>query len=219
MNHDRSKPQALEHEQALLAHFRAHSDGEPSAELDARIVAAASAAASATARESARQVSWRERLHHWLFAGSRQRWSVALAGLACVGIGLSLTWRTLEQTPAAFDGVPPVARTAAHDNQGLARQYAAPAAPAAAERKKEAPVLRMQSAPAATMADTVAEESAALAELVDKVEPRDGLLRLLALRRAGELKEAERLHGQLRADYPQLDIDAELARLEGETKR
>ena len=35
----------LEHEQALLAHFRAHGSGEPSAELDARILMAASAAA------------------------------------------------------------------------------------------------------------------------------------------------------------------------------
>ena len=31
---------------------------------------------------------------------------MALAGVACLGIGVSLTWRTFEQAPDAFDAVP-----------------------------------------------------------------------------------------------------------------
>lgn len=225
MSHDRDP---LEHEQALLAHFRAHSGGEPSAELDARILAAASAAAREPARQAADEpgAGWSQRLHRWLFGGGRQRWSVALAGLACVGIGVSLTWRTLERSPDAFDAVPPaavmapaapMAEKSAPEREALARQYAAPAASAPAERKKE--MLRMPSAPVASMADTAVEQSAALAELVAKAEPRDNLLRLLALRRAGEEEEAQRLLKQLQVEHPQLDIEAELGRLAAESDR
>ncbi|MGQ7957465.1 hypothetical protein ACUTAF_07100 [Pseudomonas sp. SP16.1] len=213
MKHDRDP---LEHEQELLAHFRAHGGGEPSAEMDARILAAASAAARESVRQAADEpgAGLAQRLHRWLFGSGRQRWSVALAGLACVGIGVSLTWRTLERSPDAFDTVPPAA-VRAPAREALSRQYAAPAAPAPAERKKEAPALRMQAAPAASMADTAVEESAAPA----KAEPRDNLLRLLGLRRAGEEEKAQRLFEQLRAEHPQLDIEAELGRLEDESDR
>ena len=146
MNRDQHDP----HEQALLDHFRAHSQGEPSAELDARILAAARAA------QVASKPSWSQRLHAWLFGpGGRQRWSVAVAGLACVGIGVSLTWRTLEQTPDAYDAPMPRAVMApapaapmaeAEAPQGLLREQA----PAVqrysqerqrAEKKESAPVL------------------------------------------------------------------------------
>ncbi|HUE94605.1 hypothetical protein [Pseudomonas sp.] len=107
MNHDQHMPD--EQERQMLEHFRQHSGGEPSAELDAQILAAASAAArSAPAAEAKPGLS--ARLHSWLFgAGGRQRWSVALAGVACLGIGVSLTWRTFEQAPDAFDAVPSAA--------------------------------------------------------------------------------------------------------------
>lgn len=211
----------LDHEQALLAHFRAHGSGEPSAELDARILAAASAAARETkqAQIDSDNAGWAQRLHQWLFGSGRQRWSVAVAGLACVGIGVSLTWRTLEQTPEAFDAVPP----------SVAMSPAAPA-PIAAKRAPEqeaiapmaAPQERMRSqamarqAPSADMAEAPMASSAALApmaELVIQSEPREALLRLLELRKAGEQEEAQRLLEQLKADYPQLDIEAELAHL------
>lgn len=107
MNHDQHRPD--EQERQMLEHFRQHSGGEPSAQLDAQILAAASAAVrSAPAAEAKSGLS--TRLHSWLFgAGGRQRWSVALAGVACLGIGVSLTWRTFEQAPDAFDAVPSAA--------------------------------------------------------------------------------------------------------------
>ena len=200
----------LDHEQALLAHFRAHGSGEPSAELDARILAAASAAARETqqAQIDSDNAGWAQRLHQWLFGSGRQRWS-----------------RTLEQTPEAFDAVPP----------SVAMSPAAPA-PIAAKRAPEqeaiapmaAPQERMRSqamarqAPSADMAEAPMASSAALApmaELVIQSEPREALLRLLELRKAGEQEEAQRLLEQLKADYPQLDIEAELAHLATEPSR
>jgi hypothetical protein len=104
MNHDQHMPD--EQERQMLEHFRQHSGGEPSAQLDAQILAAASAAVRSAATTEAKP-GLSARLHSWLFgAGGRQRWSVALAGVACLGIGVSLTWRTFEQTPDAFDAVP-----------------------------------------------------------------------------------------------------------------
>lgn len=216
MNHER---EPLDHEQALLAHFRAHGSGEPSAELDARILAAASAAAREARQADKPESGWAQRLHQWLFGSGRQRWSVAVAGLACVGIGVSLTWRTLEQTPAAFDAVPP----------SVAMSPAAPApAPMAAKRAAEnesvarmaVPQERMRSqAPSADIAEAPMASTAAIApmaELVIQSEPREALLRLLELRKANKQEEAQRLLEQLKADYPQLDIEAELEHLSNE---
>ncbi|MDF2075965.1 hypothetical protein P2Q70_15410 [Pseudomonas mendocina] len=216
MTHER---EPLDHEQELLAHFRAHGSGEPSAEMDARILAAASAAARETQQAAKAESSWAQRLHQWLFGSGRQRWSVAVAGLACLGIGVSLTWRTLEQTPEAFDAVPP----------SVAMSPAAPApAPMAAKRAAETesmarmavPQERMRSqAPSADRAEAPMASAAAIApmaELVIQSEPREALLRLLELRKANKQEEAQRLLEQLQADYPQLDIEAELAHLANE---
>jgi hypothetical protein len=213
MTHER---EPLDHEQELLAHFRAHGSGEPSAEMDARILAAASAAARETQQAAKAESSWAQRLHQWLFGSGRQRWSVAVAGLACLGIGVSLTWRTLEQTPEAFDAVPP----------SVAMSPAAPApAPMAAKRAAETesmarmavPQERMRSqAPSADRAEAPMASAAAIApmaELVIQSEPREALLRLLELRKASKQEEAQRLLEQLKADYPQLDIEAELEHL------
>lgn len=99
----------LQQEQELLQHFRQHSQGEPSAALDALILDAARRAVA----EPAAQPSRAQRLHAWLFgAGSRSRWSVAFASLATLGIGLSLTWRTQEQVPTAYDMPAPAAAEA-----------------------------------------------------------------------------------------------------------
>ena len=216
MNHER---EPLDHEQALLAHFRAHGSGEPSAELDARILTAASAAAREARQADKPESGWAQRLYQWLFGSGRQRWSVAVAGLACVGIGVSLTWRTLEQTPDAFDAVPP----------SVAMSPAAPApAPMAAKRAAEnesmarmaVPQERMRSqAPSADIAEAPMASTAAIApmaELVIQSEPREALLRLLELRKANKQEEAQRLLEQLKADYPQLDIEAELEHLASE---
>lgn len=217
MTHER---EPLDHEHELLAHFRAHGSGEPSAELDARILAAASAAAREAQQAEAvsDKAGWAQRLHQWLFGSGRQRWSVAVAGLACLGIGVSLTWRTLEQTPEAFDAVPP----------SVAMSPAAPApAPMAAKRAAETepmarmavPQERMRSqAPSADISEVPASATAIapMAELVIQSEPREALLRLLELRKANKQEEAQRLLEQLKADYPQLDIEAELEHLANE---
>ena len=221
MTHER---EPLDHEQELLAHFRAHGSGEPSAEMDARILAAASTAARETQQAAKAESGWAQRLHQWLFGSGRQRWSVAVAGLACVGIGVSLTWRTLEQTPEAFDAVPP----------SVAMSPAAPApAPMAAKRAAEtesmarmaAPQERMKTetmarpAPPVATADEAVTSAAAIApmaELVIQSEPREALLRLLELRKTNQQEEAQRLLEQLKADYPQLDIEAELVHLAAE---
>lgn len=231
MNRDQHEP----HEQALLEHFRAHSPAEPSAELDARILAAARAA-----QESSKS-SWNQRLHAWLFGpGGRQRWSLAVAGLACVGIGVSLTWRTLEQTPDNY-GVPmpraviapaPAAPMAdAEAPQGLLREQA-PAlqsysqARQKAEKKQSTPVLAddtgkqapdeagvLLSAPSAEL-PMAAVESVPLAGMAAKLDTEKALMQLLELRRAGKVEEAQRLQQRLQLDYPQLDIEAQLERLE-----
>ncbi|MDG9979835.1 hypothetical protein [Ectopseudomonas oleovorans] len=217
MTHER---EPLDHEQELLAHFRAHGSGEPSAELDARILAEASAAAREAQQSGTAESGWAQRLHQWLFGSGRQRWSVAVAGLACVGIGVSLTWRTLEQTPEAFDAVPP----------SVAMSPVAPA-PMAAKRAAESesvarmavPQERMRSqAPTADRAEAPMASTAAIApmaELVIQSEPREALLRLLELRKANKQEEAQRLLEQLKADYPHLDIEAELAHLATESPR
>jgi hypothetical protein len=153
MNHDQQRLD--EQEQQMLAHFRQHSGGEPSAQLDAQILAAATAAVRSAAVDEAKP-GLSARLHSWLFgAGGRQRWSVALAGVACLGIGVSLTWRTFEQAPDAFDAVPsgaPMAPAAAR----MAPQSAPLAESAAisdeAERSRAAqpaPVIQGYSADAA----------------------------------------------------------------------
>lgn len=124
-------------EQQMLEHFRRHSSAEPSTQLDAQILAAASAAVRPSAGAEAR-AGLSARLHRWLFgAGGRQRWSVALAGVACLGIGVSLTWRTVEQAPDAFDVVP----------------SGAPMAPAAAKRTPAAAPALAPQAQSAQLAD------------------------------------------------------------------
>lgn len=157
MNHDQHRLD--EQERQMLEHFRQHSGGEPSAQLDAQILAAANAAVRNVATDKAKP-GLGARLHNWLFgAGGRQRWSVALAGVACLGIGVSLTWRTFEQAPDAFDAVPsgaPMAPAAAR----MAPQSAPMSAPLAesaaisdeAERSRAAqpaPVIQGYSADAA----------------------------------------------------------------------
>lgn len=232
MNRDQHEP----HERALLEHFRIHSPAEPSAELDARILAAARAA------QPAGSSGWSQRLHGWLFGrAGRQRWSLALAGLACVGIGVSLTWRTLEQTPDDFAApmpravmapAAPMADSAAPPAL-LREQTAAPALPhysaarQQAEKKQSMPVLAEapgEQAPdaAAVVADTLAPSaelstavgSAAQPSVAAKQDAETALIRLLALRRAGKAQEAQQLQQRLQLDFPQIDIEAQLERLE-----
>lgn len=172
MNQDPRRADELERH--LLAHFRAHSEGEPPAELDARILAAARQAVRPPAP------SLGQRLHAWLFGpGGRQRWSVAFAGLACLGVGVSLTFQNLDRQPSDYAVAPapamaptapaPLARSAPDPDAGYNAGPAAPpmqaySAPApAAEMKKAAP--QFESAPVAALADNAnANTDARIAE-------------------------------------------------------
>lgn len=210
-------------EQKLLEHYRRHSDEQPSAQLDARILAAARAAV----QES--KPSLGARLHHWLLGGgSRQRWGVAVAGLATLGIGLSLALRTYDEAPQRFDApvVPAMMRAPAP-----APAMAPPAAPAAAPHVA-AP--KMESAPAGAFMGEVAkpaesaefskkrlasaaqqaqvnslEQSQAMADAAPE-EPRSSLLHLRTLQREGQSEAAARVRESLHQRFPDLDIDKAL---------
>ncbi|AOE86275.1 hypothetical protein [Pseudomonas sp. TCU-HL1] len=219
MNRDPHKPDEMERE--LLEHFRCHSHDEPSSALDQRILAAAAAQAAQHRAES--RLSFGERLHAWLFgAGGRQRWAVAVAGFAMLGIGLSLTLRTQQEAEQRFDAPP-----------AGAEPYSAPA-PAAAPMSRAAPAT-LASPPvqvekkASVMADSSAEvearqtgplrlEEAApkeeLATAAPLAEPEASLRRVLELEAAGKREEAHKLLDELQARYPQRDIAAELRELE-----
>lgn len=170
MNHRPHDP-----EQALLQHYREHATGEPSAALDARILAAASAA---VAQAPVATPNWHERLHGWIFgSGARLRWSVAFASLATVGLGLSLTWRTLDEAPNAYDQAVPMVvspRMQAPKPEApqaeMSQAYAppvAPAMPAPAEmQRKQAPVSARSAAAPAPLAKQQAQAAEVLADAV-----------------------------------------------------
>ena len=103
------QPHDLQQERELLEHFRQHSQGEPSAAVDALILDAARQAVSLPAPRP----NPVQRLHAWLFgAGSRTHWSVAVAGLAVVGIGLNLALHTRDQLPQTYDAPAPASAPA-----------------------------------------------------------------------------------------------------------
>lgn len=106
MTHD--PRESAELEQAMLEHYRRHTEQAPSPELDARILAAAQAQA-ARYTPAAQKTPALSRLHGWLFGGSqRARWSMAFASIATLGLGLGLALRTQEQAPAQqYDAAPP----------------------------------------------------------------------------------------------------------------
>lgn len=241
MNQDPRREDELERQ--LLAHFRAHGEGEPSAELDVRILAAA--------REAVRPPapSLGQRLHAWLFGpGGRQRWSVAFAGLACLGVGVSLTFQNLDRQPPEYAVAPapamapaapaPLARSAPAPDAGYNAEPAASpmqafSAPApAAEMKKAAP--QFESAPVAALADSanadarIAEQARLAADeafppaaklakpAAAPLEPalQQGLREVLELRRQGQVKAADERLEALRKAYPRQDLDALLKALE-----
>lgn len=206
-------------EQELLEHYRRHSDEQPSAQLDARILAGARAAVQE------RKPGFSDRLRHWLLGtGSRQRWGVAVAGLATLGIGLSLTLRTYEEAPQRFDApVAPAILSAAPPAPAPAMAPAAPPAaePAEAKRKAESvarSIANQQYAapPAAKASGALAEEAAPTAQMADAMapeEPQASLLRLRVLQEQGRKDEARELRQALQRQFPKLDIDAALRAL------
>lgn len=215
------------HEQALLEHYRRHSDEQPSAQVDARILAAARAAVQPQAEKN----GWAERLRHWLLgAGSPQRWGVAVAGLATLGIGLSLTLRTFDEAPERFDApaAPAMMRSAPAPAPAPAAAMAPAFAPAAdpapeyAEAKRKAEVTarnlasKQAAAPAVEAPGRLAEEAEqpeALADAQAVQEPQASLLRLRTLQAQGKVEEARALRQNMQQQYPKLDIDAALKAL------
>ncbi|MCG4455669.1 hypothetical protein LJY18_20580 [Pseudomonas sp. MMS21-TM103] len=232
MNRDQYDPQDVAQERALLEHFRVQSQAEPSAGLDARILAAARAAQPSV------RPSWSQRLHRWLFGhAGRQRWSLAVAGLASVGIGVSLTLRTLEQAPDDFAA--PMPRAVMAPAAPMADTEAPPAllreqaaAPGYAEPRQKIEKHKSMSAlmegavkQAPAEAEALADAPASSAELPDSLgsmpaasmaatrDAENMLMQLLELRRAGKTQEARRLQQRLQLDYPQMEIEAQLERI------
>ncbi|MCP1624461.1 hypothetical protein [Pseudomonas nitroreducens] len=219
------------HEQDMLEHYRRHSDEQPSAQLDARILAAARAAVQE------KKPSLAQRLHHWLLgAGSRQRWSVAVAGLASLGIGLSLTLRTYEEAPDRFDApvapamlrapapapaMAPPAAPAAESYAAEPQRDSAAAGAAMDSLAKPAPMSKKQAVEEAKASSRVEARELAdspapagehaqgkLQAFAKEVdEPRTSLLHLRDLQDQGQQEEAERLRQSLRQRFPDLDID------------
>ena len=231
MNHD--QPKLDEQEQQMLAHFRQHSGGEPSAQLDAQILAAAHAAVAQVSKTQAAP-GWAARVHHGLFGAGRQRWSVALASVACLGIGVSLTWRTFEQAPDAFEALPHTAPMA----PAAARRHApvtlmpAPVEEAAvladeppahlysgeserADKKRLSVVAPQMSAESASDVQAPAAAHAPAPNTINaEANLHPELQRLLRLRREGARDEANALLLQLMGEHPHVDIEAQLRLLQ-----
>lgn len=230
------------HEQALLEHYRRHSDEQPSAQLDARILAAARAAVQE------HKPRFAQRLHRWLLgAGSHQRWGVAVAGLATLGIGLSLTLRTFDEAPQRFDApvapammrapapAPAMAPPAAPAVEAYSAAPALQSAPAGAvldeavapkeqaKRKAEATARSLADLQKAAKPSADAKASAQLAEEGEPhanlaqpqkdEEPRDSLALLRDLQERGDAQGAARVRDSLRQRFPDLDIDKALKEL------
>jgi len=227
------------HEQALLQHYRAHSQEQPSAALDARILAAAAAAAKARSEPLPSVLA---RLQAWLFGASRRlRWSVAFAGLASLGLGLGLTLRTLERAPSAYDRPAPAAMQAPAaesvqsyaapaplEKQRAERRMAkeSPAAPAAladaqpplAEEMEQAKAAPPSASQAGSPLKAEAQAQSAAQPKAD-AELERALLQVLALRRGAQAEAAAAQLEALQRRYPRLDLQAELERLQAAPKQ
>lgn len=228
-------------ELAVLRHMREHSSAEPSAAVDALILAAASKAV----RQPAAPGRWK-RLQGWLMAGThgqRWNWSVGVAGVASLALGLSLTWRNVEQPADGFDQVQPMAtqrpagkameQASIESSEQKKQQSAAPVVASEvtadhAERHVQsspaaAPQVREALAPAKAMKQADKAEVAApknLAEMSARAPAstlptlREELLQVLALRRNGESAAADSELAELIKRYPQQDVVAQLQQLE-----
>lgn len=185
----------FEGDEDLLRHVRQYDRQRPSSALDARILAAAAEAAKP--RKSEAQGAW-PRLLSWLAGASgRGRWSAAFGCLAVLGLGLGLSLKTLEQVPSTYD-----------------------APPATMQRQAPAP-MALQAPPSPASSSVMAEAADApkiVARMAAKTAPLSGdvsnaLREIADLRARGEEKQAEQRAERLKAQYPDLDVEAELLRL------
>ncbi|WXL24217.1 hypothetical protein WG219_12815 [Ectopseudomonas mendocina] len=223
MKHE--SPMTPEQEQQMLEHFRLHAQGEPSAAVDAQIMAAARAATEQPVTAGQPQYSF-SRLYSWLSGGrGQQRWSLALAGVACLGIALSLTWRQFEPTADKYDGVPASESYSAVSSEAPMRPMTAQLiAPSAEMRARSAqPEAALGAQPSAkqrveaasreqfaTLASAPAMETINSDEQPLVIDPdvQERLKALHVLRQEGKEKEAEAALQTLHRDYPDLDIEA-----------
>ena len=185
----------FEGDEDLLRHVRQYDRQRPSSALDARILAAAAEAAKP--RKSEAQGAW-PRLLSWLAGASgRGRWSAAFGCLAVLGLGLGLSLKTLEQVPSTYD-----------------------APPATMQRHAPAP-MALQAPPGTASSSVMAEAADApkiVARMAAKTAPLSGdvsnaLREIADLRARGEEKKADNRAERLKAQYPDLDVEAELLRL------
>lgn len=203
------QPISAADEQQLLEHFRTQQTDEPSAELDARILAAA----RAQARQPARPSSVLARLHGWLFGGApRLRWSLALGSVALLGLGLSLSLRTLEQAPARYDSPVPAApalqRLAAPAPQKKSMAESARSSEQAVEVMADSASPATRTLPAPTVGAALERAKAEQAPLPASLQA--ALQEVRQLRASGRQVQAQARLGQLQRDYPQLDLEAQL---------
>ncbi|MBS7691653.1 hypothetical protein I0D68_01370 [Pseudomonas lalucatii] len=204
MKDRQTEPSAADEQ--LLQHYRRHQEQEPPAALDARILAAA--------REQAERrrspVGRLARLQRWLFGhATGLRWSLALGSVAALGLGLSLSLKTLERAPAQFASPMPAA-------PALQRQ----AAPAT--KRSMAESARLASPAAEVQADSVAQPApSGAAPAAGKgaapapdARAQAALREVLDLRARGQHGAARERLEALRREHPRLDIEALLERLQ-----
>lgn len=199
MKDRQTEPSAADEQ--LLQHYRRHQEQEPPAALDARILAAA--------REQAERrrspVGRLARLQRWLFGhATGLRWSLALGSVAALGLGLSLSLKTLERAPAQFASPMPAA-------PALQRQ----AAPAT--KRSMAESARLASPAAEVQADSVAPPAPAAgkgAAPAPDARAQAALREVLDLRARGQHGAARERLEALRREHPRLDIEALLERLQ-----
>ena len=200
-------------EQQLLEHYRTHQADQPSAALDARILAAA----AAQTRRQAERPSLLARLYAWLCAGAaRRRWSLALGSVAVLGLGLSLSLRTLEQAPERYDSPLPAAPAL--------QRHAAPAPQkkrmAESSRPSEPRIDVMADSAAVPMEEALESSGGPVSAAPAKVEQaplpqalRAALTQIAVLRARGLQDQAAERLAALQQRYPQLNLEELLGHL------
>lgn len=180
-------------DEPLLRHMREHDSAQPSSALDAQVLAAAADAAKT--RNVSAPGGWQRLLNGMEGAPGRRRWSAAFGCLALLGLGL--TFNTLDQVPQGYDAAPAT----------LQRQAPAPMALQAPPNPAASSVMA-GSAEAPRVAARMAAKVAPLAE-----EVLVALREIAELQARGDGEEVDQRITRLKAEYPGLDIEAELARL------
>ena len=208
-------------EQTLLEHYRAHENGQPSAELDAMILAAAREAVTPA------RPSLLARLRDLL--RQPQRFALAFGSLASMALVLGLVLKGLPQEPSIDDRqVAPVLREELGEPLAAKKEQELPrtAMPSPAPLNREA--ARMSAAPSVEaladqpVAAEIADVDAGYAPqsmskplvppLISELDKE--LNEVLQLREKGLDEEAQQLLQALRKTHPQLDLDARLEQLQ-----